>query len=162
MQTQAEYAESLRLASVLHESAYLQGIRLNSLEAQVFDRKPDPPYSVVTELRPNVSLGAKSITFEVRYEVKALADEDEVFRIVCEFQAGYEHDLDDVTGDMASTYGDVIVLATLHPYVRELVHRVSSDLGFPGLFLDNLDSKDLFQLLSEEKIKKRNDEHGAV
>ncbi|OWA25180.1 protein-export chaperone SecB [Streptomyces sp. CS057] len=154
MQTSAEYTESLRLASTLHESAYLRGIRLNSLEAKVVDRNPDPPYSVVTELSPSVSVGEKSITFDVAYEVKALADEDEVFHISCSFQAGYEHDLGEISLEMASTYGDVIVLATLHPYVRELVHRVSSDLGFPGLFLDNLDSKDLFRLLSEEKIRK--------
>ncbi|MFD7062734.1 protein-export chaperone SecB [Streptomyces sp. NPDC059906] len=154
MESPAEYAESLRLASTLHESANLRGIRLNSLEAKVTDRKPDPPYNVVTELSPSVSVAEKSITFEVQYEVTVSAEDQEVFRISCAFQAGYEHELDDVTLDMASTYGDVIVLATLHPYVRELVHRVSSDLGFPGLFLDNLDSKDLFRLLSEEEIKK--------
>ncbi|MFI6489885.1 protein-export chaperone SecB [Streptomyces sp. NPDC050564] len=155
MQTPAEFTESLRLASTLHESANLLGIRLNSLEAKVINRKLEPPYDVVAELTPNVSVGVKTITFEVQYEVTALAEEQEVFRISCAFQAGYEHELDDVTVDMASTYGDVIVLATLHPYVRELVHRVSSDLGFPGLFLDNLDSKDLFRLLSEEEIRKR-------
>ncbi|MGW5638443.1 protein-export chaperone SecB [Streptomyces sp. NPDC003832] len=155
MQKPAEYSESLRLASALHESANLLGIRLNALEAKVFNRKLEPPYEVETSVSPNVSVAGKTITFEMLYEVAAATSEgDEVFRISCAYQAGYEHELDEVTEEMASTYGDVIVLATLHPYVRELVHRISSDLGFPGLFLDSLDNKDLLRLLIGEEIKK--------
>jgi preprotein translocase subunit SecB len=155
MQKPGEYVESLRLASTLHESANLRGIRLNALEAKVFNRKLEPPYDVVTSVSPNVSVGVKTITFEMHYEVAAATPEgDEVFRITCAYQAGYEHELDEVTEEMASTYGDVVVLATLHPYVRELVHRVSSDLGFPGLFLDSLDNRDLLRLLIGEEIQK--------
>ncbi|MFG2194445.1 protein-export chaperone SecB [Streptomyces sp. NPDC048639] len=154
MQTSDEFAQSLRLASTLHRSAKLRGIRLNDLEAKVFNRRLDPPYDVSTELEPSISVAEREVTFQVAYEVTAEAEGEEIFKIKCEFQAGYSHELESVSDEMVSTFGNVIVLATLHPYARELVHRVSSDLGFPGLFLDSFDTKDLFLLLSEERIQK--------
>ncbi|BCL20527.1 protein-export chaperone SecB [Streptomyces tuirus] len=142
-------------AEKLHESTELVGIRLQSLEAKVLDRGAKPPYEVQVEMEPSCKVGRSSVTYQIHYSVKAKKDDGLVFALDFSYEARYSHSLESVPHEAIAAFGDIIVLATLHPYVRELTQRISLDLGFPAFVLDNLDTKDLFQLLKHREVYKR-------
>lgn len=145
-------ASTLELAAELYDATTLIGVRLSSLHADSDNRKLEPPYEISTHLTPTFSVGPETITYSVSYEVTATRDDEKAFTISCTFQAGYSFTGIEISDDAGAAFGDVVVLTMLQPYLRELVHRISSDLGFPELLLDNLDSKDLLTLLRESEL----------
>ncbi|NUV56669.1 protein-export chaperone SecB [Streptomyces coelicolor] len=151
----ADASDRFDQAEKLHESAELVGIRLQSLEAKVLDRGVKPPYQVQVDMEPSCKVGRSSATYQIRYSVKAKKEDEPVFTLDFTYEARYSHSLEKVPREAIAAFGDIVVLATLHPYVRELTQRISLDLGFPAFVLDNLDTKDLFQLLKRGEIYKR-------
>jgi preprotein translocase subunit SecB len=150
----SDLVRTLELAAKLYESAELIGIRLDSLHAEVHDRNAEPPYVAATTLTPSIHVSPETVTYRIKYEVEANSDDRLAFKVECTFEIGFSHALEDIPSDVATAFGNVLVLSMLQPYLRELVHRMSSDLGFPELVLDNLDAKDLLTFLRDHEIQK--------
>jgi preprotein translocase subunit SecB len=147
-------ASTLELAAQVYEATSLIGVRLASLHADVHNRRLEPPYDTHISLTPSFATAPDNLTYSVQHEVSASSEDEETFAISCAFEVGFKHEGDQASQEAASAFGEIVVLTILQPYLRELVHRISSDLGYPELLLDNLDSKDLLVLLRESELKK--------
>lgn len=89
------------------------------------------------------------LAYTFRYDVQAKSDDKIVMQVKALYRVKYSFDLEDVPEDVIEAYGENVALATVHPYVRELVRRISGDFGFPPLTLDNLDLSTLFAMFAE-------------
>ncbi|WP_042800855.1 protein-export chaperone SecB [Streptomyces sp. C] len=143
-------AELLKGAARLHRSAELGGVLLESVEARAPGRHLDPPFTVEIAIESSYSAPMEGkLAYTFRYDVQAKSDDKIVMQVKALYRVKYSFDLEDVPEDVIEAYGENVALATVHPYVRELVRRISGDFGFPPLTLDNLDLSTLFAMFAE-------------
>ncbi|MFD9586661.1 protein-export chaperone SecB [Streptomyces sp. NPDC059980] len=144
-------AELLKGAARLHRSAKLDGVLLESVDARAPGRHLDPPFEVEIAIEPSFSTPAEGeLSYLFKYDVQAKSGEDLVMQFRAGYRVKYTFEMDDVSEQVMEAYGENVALATVHPYVRELVRRISGDFGFPPLTLDNLDLGVLFSIFAEE------------
>ena len=125
----------------LAAAAELESLVLTEMSFERSEALPEPPYAIELAAAPAAKFGeSRDLIYEVGYEIVG-TDEDgvQVLDLRCKFQVAYDLK-DDLEPDQKAieAFGETTVLFTLHPYLRQLAHDITSRSGLPPLLLSLL------------------------
>lgn len=138
----SEEDRTRQLAGKVGAQVRLGDIRLRRIDAELCDPAAEGPYEVGLSVQPTFDEGEGVVVYSVAYRLEATAEGNvTVLRGDIEFSVLYElppdHGFDE--NDLAA-FGEVSVLFSVHPYIREVVQSLTSRFGLPPLVLDVLRS----------------------
>lgn len=125
----------------LAAAAELESLVLTEMSFERSEALPEPPYSIELAAAPSAKLGeSRDLVYEVGYEIVGTGEDDvRVLDLRCKFQVAYDLKNDVEPGqDAIEAFGETTVLFTLHPYLRQLTHDITSRSGLPPLLLSLL------------------------
>lgn len=135
--TTSEFDLAHQRAARIGALAELDEVRLVAVNAELGDPTADGPYRIQVGINPSVTQLENRLLFETTYRIEVRGvGEVMATELNCRYLATYslptpeEQDMDDLVA-----FGGVTVFRTVHPYLRELLHNLSSRLGLPSLTL---------------------------
>lgn len=140
--------ENVRLrAARVGPHVALRNVRLLNVQAQLHvDPPPGGELQAETEVQTGHALEDSHLRLRIGYFTRAKvrvgdAEPTEAWSVVSEWILDYQITdgaaLDD---DDCGSFGLVSGTFTIHPYAREMVHRMSGQMGYPALVLETLQS----------------------
>lgn len=132
---------ALEGASRVAASVHLRDMRLVQLEFELQPIQPDPPFDVRLNAEANFHQQGTALIYTVAFSVGAFTspdpDADELFSCRIGYLVHYEtEEEEEFSDDALETFGQVSVLFSTYPYLRELVQSLTARAGLIPLVLD--------------------------
>jgi preprotein translocase subunit SecB len=128
--------------------ADLLDLRIRKIGAELHRPAAEAPFSFNIDVTPSVSRNARLAAYSLVYQFSSKDNEDQlVLDGTVELSVLYELPADsEFSDDELAAFGQISVLFTAYPYLREILHSLTGRMGLPPLILDvmrsPLDSKD--------------------
>jgi preprotein translocase subunit SecB len=135
--TAPEEKERIRAARV-GARVELVDLRVRKLAAELHQPTSEGPLSFDLDVKPAVSRVDELVVYSLEYEFssqdndqKTVVDGTIEISVLYQLEEGAE-----LTEGELAAFGNVSVLFTAHPYLRELLHSLTLRMGLPPLILD--------------------------
>jgi preprotein translocase subunit SecB len=135
--TAPEQKERIRAARV-GARVELVDLRVRKLAAELHQPTSEGPLSFALDVKPAVSRVDELVVYSLEYEFssqdndqKTVVDGTIEISVLYQLEEGAE-----LTEGELAAFGNVSVLFTAHPYLRELLHSLTLRMGLPPLILD--------------------------
>lgn len=134
-----EEREQRRLAARVGGSADLLDLRIRRINAELHRPTAEGPFSFNLTVSPSVSRADdKLAVYSLAYEFSSKDSHEQlVLDGAVELSVLYQLAPDsDVSDQELAAFGQVSVLFTAYPYLREILHSLTGRMGLPPLILD--------------------------
>lgn len=126
------------LAARVGASADLLDLRIRRVEAELHRPAAEGPFSFTLDVTPAVSRADKLAVYSLEYRFSSKGSDDQLVlegavELSVVYQLPADRELDD---DELTAFGEVSVLFTAYPYLREILHSLTGRMGLPPLILD--------------------------
>lgn len=116
----------------------LLDLRIRRLNAELHRPAAEGPFSFTLDVSASVSRADKLAVYSLEYEFSSRDSDDQLvldgqLALSVLYQLQSDSDLDD---DDLTAFGEVSVLFTAYPYLREILHTLTGRMGLPPLILD--------------------------
>lgn len=128
-----------RLAARVGGRADLLDLRIRRIHAELHRPAAEAPFSFNLEVSPSISRADdKLAVYSVAYDFSSKDSQEQlVLDGTIELSLLYQLAPDaDVSDQELAAFGQVSVLFTAYPYLREILHSLTGRMGLPPLILD--------------------------
>jgi preprotein translocase subunit SecB len=119
-------------------AASLVDLRLRHVSADLLILVPELELEIWPTVEPKMTLLDHYVAYDVTYEITAqdargrrAVEARVTYTIIFEFEEN-----DNLSSDDFAAFGAIGVLSVAHPYIRELLHNLTSRMGIPPLLLE--------------------------
>lgn len=126
------------LAARVSAGVDLLDLRIRRIEAELHSAAAEGPFSFKLDVTPAVSRADKLAVYSLEYQFSSKDSDDQLVldgtvELSVLYQLPGDRELND---DDLTAFGEISVLFTAYPYLREILHSLTGRMGLPPLILD--------------------------
>jgi hypothetical protein len=126
------------LAARVGAGTDLLDLRIRRIQAELYRPAAEGPFGFTLDVKPSLSRADKLAVYSLEYEFSSKDSDDQlVLEGTVELSVLYQLPVDrELSDDELTAFGQVSVLFTAYPYLREILHSLTGRMGLPPLILD--------------------------
>lgn len=131
-----------RRAAKVGGAVTLLDVRLRKVDAELKMPAAEPPFHLSIEISPGLNLSNDVMAYDIDYRLRSTDEQGrEVLTALIGLSLFYEtvSEAEFEDADLLA-FGQVSVVFTAHPYVREIAQNLTTRMGLPPLVLDVMQS----------------------